>query len=162
MENKDQTFEFDTDTDKLKLQPVFPKFENYCNPRTNTMIIRHKLFTYKQSEGQSFNNFVTELRKLSNKCTFGYLKDSLIKDMIICGVVDNSLRERMLREPDINLKPISSWFRIRIHSFGFGFAVSCSEVEYETGKFKSGSLVFLRKLITLKVKISIFRVFSKI
>ena len=24
--------------------------------------------------------------------------------MIICGVVDNSLRERMLREPDINLK----------------------------------------------------------
>ena len=55
---------------------------------------------------------------------------------------------------------MSSWFRIRIH--GFGFAVSCSEVEHETGKFKSGSLVFLRKLITLKVKISIFRVFSKI
>ena len=37
--------------------------------------------------------------------------------------------------------------------FGFGFAVSYSEVEYETGKFK--------RMITLKVKISIFRVFSK-
>ena len=33
--------------------------------------------------------------------------------------------------------PISSWFRIRIHGFRFGFAVSSSEVEYETGKFKS-------------------------
>ena len=33
--------------------------------------------------------------------------------------------------------PISSWFRIRIHGFRFGFAVSYSEVEYETGKFKS-------------------------
>ena len=38
--------------------------------------------------------------------------------------------------------PILSWFRIRIHSFRFRFAVSYSEVEYETGKFKSDSLVF--------------------
>ena len=99
-----QTLEFNTDTYKLKLQPVIAKFENYCNPRTNTLIIRHKFLTYKQSEGQSFDNFVTALRKLSNECSFGDLKDSLIKVMIICGVVDNSLRERMLREPDINLK----------------------------------------------------------
>ena len=42
-----QTFELDTDTDKLKLQPVLAKVENYCNPRTNTTIIRHKFFTYK-------------------------------------------------------------------------------------------------------------------
>ena len=65
------------------------------------MIICHKFFAYKQSEGQSF---VAELRKLSNECSFGDLKDSLIKDMIICGVVDNSLRERMLHQRDINLK----------------------------------------------------------
>ena len=99
-----QTFDLYTDTEKLRLQHVLAKFENYCNPRTNTTIIRHKFFTYKQSEGQSFNNFVTELRKLSNECSSGDLKDSLIKDMIIYGVVDNSLRKRMLREPDINLK----------------------------------------------------------
>ena len=99
-----QTFEFATDFDKLKLQPVLAKFENYCNPRTNTTIIRHKFFTNKQSEGQSFNNFVTELRKLSNECSFEDLKDSLIKDMIICGVLDNSLRERMLRDQTLILR----------------------------------------------------------
>ena len=49
-----QTFEFAIDTDKLKLQPVLAKFENYCNLRTNTTIIHHKVFTYKQSEGQCF------------------------------------------------------------------------------------------------------------
>ena len=38
---------------------------------------------------------------------------------------------------------ISSWFVICIHSFGFRFAeLLYSEVEYETGKFKSNSLVF--------------------
>ena len=42
------------------------------------------------------------------------------------------------------VEPISSWFRIRIriHGFRFGFAVSYLEVEYETGKFESDSLVF--------------------
>ena len=44
--------------------------------------------------------------------------------------------------PCFRFAPIFSWFRICIHGFRFGFAVSYSEVEYETGKFKSDSLVF--------------------
>jgi uncharacterized protein YllA (UPF0747 family) len=47
---------------------------------------------------------VTELKKRSAVCEFDTLKDSLIKDMIICGISDNALRERMLREPNINLQ----------------------------------------------------------
>ena len=66
--------------------------------------MRHKFFTYRQSGGQTFNDFVTELKKLSADCAFDTLKDSCIKDMIICGVSDHGLRERMLREPDIYLK----------------------------------------------------------
>ena len=48
-----------------------------------------------------------------------------------------------------DLKSVSdsySRFQIRIRSFVF---------KYEAGKFKSDSLVFQRKLITLKVKISV-------
>ena len=59
-----------------------------------------------------------------------------------------------------NLKLVSDSYS-PFHGFQFGFAVTYSEVEYETVKFKSCSLVFLRKLITLKV-MSIFRLFSKI
>ena len=47
-----------------------------------------------------------------------------------------------LKETNIRSLLISSWFRIRIHGFRFGFAVSYSQVEYETGKFKSDYLVF--------------------
>ena len=66
--------------------------------------MRHNFFTYRQSEGQTFNDFVTELKKPSEDCAFDALKDFLNKDMIICGVSDHGLRGRMLREPDINLK----------------------------------------------------------
>ena len=59
------------------------------------------------------------------------------------------------------LVSISSWFRIHIHGFDSDLQFRIRNVEYETGKFKSDSLVFKRKLITLKVKISILRVFSQ-
>ena len=87
-----ETFEFENTGDKMKFKPVLKKFEEYCNPRSNTTIQRHKFFTYRQTEGQSFNDFVTELKKLSSECEFDTLKDSLTKDMIICGVTDNGLR----------------------------------------------------------------------
>ena len=80
------------------------KFEEYCNPRSYTTFERYTFFTYRQEEGQSFTSFVTELSKRSGACEFDTMKDWLIKDMIICGVSDNGLRERMLRELNINLK----------------------------------------------------------
>ena len=48
-------------------------------------------------------SFVTELKRLSGDCEFGTLKDLLIKDVVIIGVLEDSLRERMPREPDIEL-----------------------------------------------------------
>ena len=93
----------------MKLAPVLHKFSEYCNPRKNITILRHKFFTYRQQEGQNFHDFVTELKKLSSECEFDNLQDSLIKDMIVCGTKDNSLRERLLREYDLTLsKAISA------------------------------------------------------
>ena len=71
--------------------------------KENTTILRHKFFRYKQNEGQAFMSFVTELKRLSGDCEFGTLKDLLIKDVVIIGVLEDSLRERMPREPDIEL-----------------------------------------------------------
>ena len=59
--------------------------------------LRHKFFSYRQREGQSFGQFVTELKKLSSECELGTLLDSLIRDMIIVGFMDNLLRERLLQ-----------------------------------------------------------------
>ena len=41
-----ETFAFtdDDDDDALKLEPVLAKFKEYCNPRKNLTILRHKFF----------------------------------------------------------------------------------------------------------------------
>ena len=103
-----ETFTFELG-DEMKLAPVVHKFSEYCNPRKNITILRQKFLTYWQQEGQNFHDFVTELKKLSSECEFDNLQNSLIKDMIVCGTKDNSLRERLLPECDLTLsKAISA------------------------------------------------------
>ena len=52
---------------------------------------------------------MTKLKKLSSKCEFDNLQESLIKDMISCGTRDNSLYERLLQECGLTLsKAISA------------------------------------------------------
>ena len=58
---------------------------------------------YKQTEGRTFSDIVTQLRSLGNECEFETLKYSLIKDMIVCGTLDYKLRERLLREANLTL-----------------------------------------------------------
>ena len=104
-----ETFNFDNPGDEMKLASVFERFSEYCNPRKNITILRHTFFTYRQHEGQNFHDFVTELKKLSSECEFEILHDSLIKDMIVCGTNDNSLRKRLLRKCELTLpKAISA------------------------------------------------------
>jgi hypothetical protein len=61
-------------------------FQDYCSPRKNITFMRHKLFTCKQRDGQSFDELVTELKKRSAECEFETLRESLIRDIIICGI----------------------------------------------------------------------------
>ena len=58
---------------------------------------------YRQIECQSLHDFITELKKLSAECEFENLRDSVIKDMIVCGTNDNAFRETLLRESDLTL-----------------------------------------------------------
>ena len=100
-----ETFTFDNPGDEMRLASVLEKFSEYYNPRKSIT----KFFTYRQHAGQNFHDFITELKKLSSECEFETLHDSLIKDMIVCGKNDNSLRERLLRQSELTLpKAISA------------------------------------------------------
>ena len=96
-------FTFESNDDKMKFSKILEKFDEYCNPRKNLTFLCYKLFTYRQKEGESFDDSLSQLKKLSADCKFGELKDSLIQDVIMIGVSDNRLHERLLREPSLSL-----------------------------------------------------------
>ena len=97
-------FQFTEEADKMKLDKILEKFEAYCIPKTNVTFERHRFFTCVQKTEETIDQYVTELRNRSKTCEFGGLTDSLIKDILVCGIPDNSVRERLLREPDLNLE----------------------------------------------------------
>lgn len=79
------------------------KFEGYFVPSQNVTFERYKFFTHDQRQGVPFDQYLAELHTLSKTCEFETLKDSLVRDRIVCGINDNGLRERLLREDKLTL-----------------------------------------------------------
>ena len=98
------TFSFSQEGESFDYNVIVQKFENVCIPRQNEKLLRYKFLTYKQKKGQSFNEFITQLKKFSNDCEFGELKNSVIKEIVVIGAIDDCFKERMLREPNLTFE----------------------------------------------------------
>ncbi|KAK7111890.1 hypothetical protein V1264_011443 [Littorina saxatilis] len=83
---------------------MLQKFEQYCEPRKNVTIERHVFFTRNQKAGETFDVYLTDLKLKAKSCEFGQLKDSLIKDRLVGGILSDQVRGRLLREADLTLK----------------------------------------------------------
>ena len=97
-----ETLHFEKARDERTLQGVMNAFEEHCNPKKNETVERYKFFTRIQEEGESIEKFVTDLKLLAATCNFGTLYDSLIRDRIICGIRNSTLREELLKVVDRN------------------------------------------------------------
>ncbi|TRY65067.1 hypothetical protein DNTS_026088, partial [Danionella cerebrum] len=53
---------------------------------------------------QSVSNYIAELRGLSVHCSFGDQLDAMLRDRIVCGVLDEALQRRLLAEPTLTFK----------------------------------------------------------
>nr|CAI5854601.1 unnamed protein product [Callosobruchus analis] len=91
------TFAFEADQKRHKLKIVLEKFDKYFLTKRNISYERFNFFTRKQMPTESFEEFVTDLKNKARSCEFGELKDSLIKDMLTCGLANTKLREQLLQ-----------------------------------------------------------------
>ena len=92
-----QSFTFEGDEDG-KYEPLVRKFDAVFLPKTNLTYERYRFNSCVQKEEQPFDTFATEVRGLAKTCEFGELKNSLIKDRLVCGIRDLKLQEVLLRE----------------------------------------------------------------
>lgn len=68
---------------KKKYKEVIKVFEAYCTPQKLTVFNCYKCFNRSQMEGESFNQFLTEIKMPSSVCEFGDRLDSLVRDNIV-------------------------------------------------------------------------------
>jgi len=103
------TFKFATGEDPNKIAHLKKKFEEYVNPRKNTVFERYRFWGCKQQESETIDQFITELKTRAKSCEFGDQHDLMIRDRIVFGVRDTRLKERLLRESsDLTLENAAS------------------------------------------------------
>ena len=74
------------DEDVDKLDTLFNKFKEYCAPRENITVWRHRFHTRVQGKTETIDQYVTDLKIMSKNCKFGALEDEMLRDKIVCGV----------------------------------------------------------------------------
>lgn len=98
-----KTFGFADTEDKHGVKLIIIKSDDYFEPQKNVTFERHIFNSRVQAPGESIDQFVTDLKTKANTCEYGQFCDSLIKDRIVVGIRDDSLRARLLRENDLNV-----------------------------------------------------------
>ena len=56
-----------------------------------------------QEKGKPLEKFIVDLRILASTCNFSTLRESLVRDRIVCGTRDSKLREDLLKVADLDL-----------------------------------------------------------
>ena len=88
---------------KKKSEKIIEKLDDYFLPKSNPSVETHKFNSRVQYEEETFEHFYSEITKLAVNCNFGDMKDRLIKDRIVSGIRDLKIKERLLREQNLNL-----------------------------------------------------------
>lgn len=95
---------FETEGDRKSYKKILTKLDEYFIPTRNVTYERNVFFLREMKTDETIDEYVNDLRRLSSNCEFGNLTDSLIKDRIVLGIKDRSLKDRLLRETKLDLK----------------------------------------------------------
>lgn len=75
---------------------VLASFEAFCAPRKNTVYERYKFHQRNQREGETFDTFLIDIKRLVRTCEFGENENEMLRDRIVIGVADKKLQSRLL------------------------------------------------------------------
>ncbi|XP_050508125.1 uncharacterized protein LOC126885577 [Diabrotica virgifera virgifera] len=91
------TFTF-LDEEKNNLEVLLTKYDNHFTPKKNLTYERHQLLTSKQTEFKSIEQFSVRVKNISLHCELDQLRESLVKDILICGIKSSEIREKLLQD----------------------------------------------------------------
>ena len=93
-----------TEAQRKDYTRVVSKFEEYFVKKRIIIYERAKFNQRKQNEGESVDMFITSLHSLAEHCSYGNLKEEMIRDRIVVGLLDTALSEKLQLDSDLTLE----------------------------------------------------------
>lgn len=97
-------FEWNEEENKLDLDTVVKKFELAFKPEKNVTYERHIFCLRNQGQSENIDSYVKVLRQLASTCEFENLRDSLIRDKLILGILDTHVKKDLLKIKKLTLE----------------------------------------------------------
>lgn len=91
---------FEREDDKMVMSKVLELMEKHCIGQTNVIYECYCFNNRNQENGESCDEYLTSLKVLAKTCNFGSLKDELIRDRIICGILDMGTKKNYSKKLD--------------------------------------------------------------
>ena len=96
---------YEAPDDKSKMDKVLEAMERYCLGKTNVIFHRCTFNNRSQEDGETFDAYLTDLEDLISRCEYRQMdkpEEELLRDRIVCGVREDSLRQQFLSKTDLS------------------------------------------------------------
>ena len=87
----------------LSINEVKKALNSYFAARRNVIVERARFNRRRQNPGEFVDTFIQDLYRFAENCEYGTLKDELIRDRIIVGVLDDTLSDHLQAKSDLTL-----------------------------------------------------------
>ncbi|XP_076666560.1 uncharacterized protein LOC143368070 [Andrena cerasifolii] len=95
-------FDF-SDDDRKTYDLIIQRFDTYLLPKKNVVYERYVFYKRNQEVNEPIENFVKDLKKLSQSCEFRDEQD-MIRDRIVLGINNTKVQEKLLSVKDLELE----------------------------------------------------------
>ena len=92
-----------SDADAKKYTKVVKAFEQYCSPKKNIVFERFTFWQCTQAQEENVDQFITRLKRIAKPCEFKDEED-MLRDKMVFGIRDNSVKEKLLTRGNLKLK----------------------------------------------------------
>lgn len=110
------------------------RFEDYYSGRSSVLLRRKEFYETRQATQESITEFACRLRRMAQRCDFGGSMETMLRDILVIGVKDNALGEKLLGEDatkltfDTAVRQAEAFERARSERRNVSSAAQCQAV----------------------------------
>lgn len=91
-----------TDAQRADYAQVTKAFNDFCEPKKNTVYERFMFYQRRQKDGEPFDTFLMDIKRLIKNCEFGDQENTMLRDQIVMGITDKNLQRKLLGEANLS------------------------------------------------------------
>ena len=86
------------------VEELFETLKEHLKLQTIVIAERYKCYRSDQKENETISDYIAALRKLTLNCNFREFLDEALRGRFVCGLINDSIRRRLLAERTLTLK----------------------------------------------------------